>query len=319
MLSCNPDNSELDLDLLNLIKAHFVIAPVIETCRSRRLVAGELLRELERSIIHQIVRDARRPKCVTANQVRYPRILSATLHHPDRIVPIHCMIRQLARSSLRRTEEGTFLVLTNARRLNILMQVIDQVVVRENLMVLSALFVETHFPLHSGLVKVLDLHVDDRAHPCKRVDHHADQCPISQSDKMARIHRLEKLLRFVRCQHRRLAFLRAVLRATNAGRRIIGNDLPDNQAVEKHSECCEMLLDRLRVSGLFHLLRVSRDDERLKLFQPEAFPFAPGIEMLDVAEIKDDFFIRLEHFDARDRESRTAERSLGEGSFRRGG
>src|SRR5579871_531299 len=50
----------LDLDLLDLIEAHFLIGPVIKSHRERRLVAGNLLRELQRDFIHQIASDTRR-------------------------------------------------------------------------------------------------------------------------------------------------------------------------------------------------------------------------------------------------------------------
>ena len=71
-------------------------------------------------------------------------------------------------------KRGLFHFIANSRRLDVFVQVLDQIMVREDFVMLPAFFVEAHFPLHAHLVKVLDLHVDDGAHPCERVDHHSD-------------------------------------------------------------------------------------------------------------------------------------------------
>jgi hypothetical protein len=43
---------------------------------------------------------------------------------------------------------------------------------------------QTHFPLVSGLVEILDRHVHDAAHARERLNHHAIQGPVPQSDQV---------------------------------------------------------------------------------------------------------------------------------------
>ncbi len=42
----------LDLNLLDLIQAHFIITSVIRARRAHRLMAGQLLREFQRAIVN---------------------------------------------------------------------------------------------------------------------------------------------------------------------------------------------------------------------------------------------------------------------------
>jgi hypothetical protein len=74
------------------------------------------------------------------------------------------------------------------------------------------------------------------------------------STGVAGVDRIEELPRLVRRQHRRLAFLRRVLRTPHARRRIVRDDLADHQIIEEHSERRQMLLDRPRMAVLFEFL-----------------------------------------------------------------
>ena len=107
------------------------------------------------------------------------RVRGSALHHQDGVVTIHGIIRQLSRSSLRRAEEGTLFFFRNRSGGKILMEVIDEIMMREHLMELAALFVKTHLPFVSRLVEVLDLHVDHGTHTRKRVNHNSNECPVA--------------------------------------------------------------------------------------------------------------------------------------------
>ena len=53
------------------------------------------------------------------------------------------------------------------------MQILYQIMMREHLVELASLFVQTNAPLHSALTEVLDRHIHDSAHPREGVDHRA--------------------------------------------------------------------------------------------------------------------------------------------------
>jgi len=151
----------LDFYLLDLVEAYLVIAPVIQSCHACAFVAGELLRELQCAFVRQVVRYARRPECVTAYLLADTGIVRAALHHADRIVTVHRMARQLPRSFLCGSEEGSLLLFGYAHCLDVLVQIFYQIMMGEHLMELAALFVQTHSPLHAALTEILDRHVHD--------------------------------------------------------------------------------------------------------------------------------------------------------------
>jgi len=136
-------------------------------------MAGELLCELQTAAVLEIVGDAGCSKRVAAYLVADARILGAALHHSDRIVAVHRMACQLPRSSLRGAKEGSLLLLRYARCLDVLVQILYQIMVREHLVKLATFFMQTHSPLHSALTEVLDRHIHDSAHPREGVDHRA--------------------------------------------------------------------------------------------------------------------------------------------------
>lgn len=108
-------------------------------------------------------------------------------------------------------------------------------------MELAAFFMQP-YPGATALDKhILHSHGDRRADPGKGVDHQADQRAIAQAFNRLAIDRVEEETGLFGGEHRRLAFLHRILRASHGTRRIVGNDLADHEPIEQHANGREML------------------------------------------------------------------------------
>jgi hypothetical protein len=71
----------------------------------------------------------------------------------------------------------------------------------------------------------------------------SDQRPVAQPDDRRHIDAVEELLGLVAVEHRRLALFDDVLGPAHGRGRVLFDDLADDQRVEQHAQCCEVLLD----------------------------------------------------------------------------
>jgi len=89
----------------------------------------------------------------------------------------------------------------------------------------------------------------------------------------------KELAPFLGVEHRRLADLHHVLRATHGRRRVSGHHLAGDEPVEQHAHGGELLLDARRRMGLLERLYISGDIERPDRGQRQPAILAPGEEL----------------------------------------
>ena len=312
-----PDVS--DKNPLHLIERDLVVRPIVEFRGARRFVCRNLLRLFNRPAIGKISRDPRRPKRVTARGRRESRRLGPAFHHAKDVRSRDREFRDLAASSTKRAEEGSAGFQSDARRLQIRIDVVFSVVVSGHFVVFAAFFVESNPAALSVQVIVIDPHPADGAHAGKRVNHRADERSIAQAheirhhafaafrfDPAGQGNAVQEAPRIIRGEDRRLAALGDILGAAHRGGWIHGHDLADHQPVEQHAHRRQVLLDgRLRQLGpvdrdrigvafaapamplnrqrspLGEIFDVGGDPERIEILQGQLLGLGPFQELAD--------------------------------------
>ena len=202
----------------------------------------------------------------------------------------------------RGAEEGAFLVVGDAGRLDVGVDILLQGMVGRHLVLLAAFLVEPQPGPFSLSVVVLDRHCNHGANAGEGEDHRGDECPVAQADEvraldllalrvlpMTRADRdaVEKGAGLLGGEHRRLALRDDVLGAANRVGRVDVDDLAGDQPVEEHADGGELLLDRRLGVVLLELLDIGGDQDRLDGFEvADAAVLAPAEEVDGVAEVR---------------------------------
>jgi hypothetical protein len=104
-------------------------------------------------------------------------------YHLTGIGPMHREIRQLVGPAGRRAEEGSLLLIVDAGRGEVFVEVLLELVVRRHLVNLAAFLLQTKPPALAIWEVILDARGDDGADAGKGIDHHTDERSIAQTDE----------------------------------------------------------------------------------------------------------------------------------------
>jgi hypothetical protein len=252
-------------DPFDLIERDLVVAAVVELGGAGALVRRHLLGVFEQPAIQEIDRYPGRAERVAPRLGGDPRRERPPHDHPPRVLPRHPRLPELfAPAPAERTEQGRGLVefpafgLAQCRQIGV--QKMFEQMVRRHFVLLAALFVQAHPPAFALRIIVFEVHLQRRRDAREGVDQQRDQRAIAKPDDRRHIDAVEQLFRLVAVEHRGLAFLDDVLRATYGGGRIgAGENLADDQPVEQHADRGEVLLDRRRAVAAAENFDVSRD------------------------------------------------------------
>jgi hypothetical protein len=171
---------------------------------------------------------------------------------------MHGTVRQDTGSAAGRTEEGGLVLIDDAGSVQILAEKLLELVMRRHLVALAAFLLQPHPPALAVDKVVVDLHRNDGADAREGVGHDADHRavaqadepghfsfrPISQGNLPDHLDAFEQVSGLSLGQHRRLAALDDVLGPAHRMGWVDGEDLTDDQPVEQHADCRQMLLDR---------------------------------------------------------------------------
>ena len=150
-----------------------------------------------------------------------------------------------------------------------------------HLVALAAFFMQAHPRPPSLHIDVLDAHLlGGRADAGEGIGHQGNQGAIAQAHaRVACVDRFEQRAGLVRRQHRRLAFLHGMLRATDHAGGVGRHGLADDKPVEQHAQRGELQLDGGSRDALLQLLDVGGDVDGLHVAEmAEASRLAPGGE-----------------------------------------
>ena len=133
----------LNRDPLHFIERDLIARSVIELRRPRRFVRRDHGSIFKRAAVLQIRRYPGRPKRVAARGGGEPGRECPTFHHPEDVRTRHWILRDLP-PGIDAPEERRLLVVTDARSIEIRVEVCFGVVMAGDLVPLAALFVEPH-------------------------------------------------------------------------------------------------------------------------------------------------------------------------------
>ena len=152
-------------------------------------------------------------------------------------------------------------------------------VMRRDLMILAAFFMEAVPGALADLVIVLDIHAGDRPDPGKAVDHHPGQRPISEAGDAIAWDSFQEQARLVRLKNRGLAALHHMLRPAHCSGRVHRQDLPNHHPIEQHADRSKVELDARRRQPLADGFDVGGDENGLDLVETDLATVAPGAEI----------------------------------------
>ena len=156
-------------------------------------------------------------------------------------------------------KERRFLFIPDAGSIEIGIEVCLSIVMRGDLMPLTAFFVEPNPPALSVLVIIFGVHVDHRRDACEGKTHEGNERPIAEANKRIELDRVEEGTRLVGFEHRRLATLHDMLRPSHGCGRIHWNDLTRDEKIEEHPDRGQVLLHGR--SGARMIFNVRGDDD----------------------------------------------------------
>ena len=131
-------------DLLDLVEAHVVAAPVVEPRRPWRLMRGDLLRHLQTAAIFEVGGNARRPKRVTANFGVDAGGPGPLADHPVDIGLPHRPGRERVGFAGRRAKQRPFGIGLQQSAPHVRLQIGVERVMGRHVVTLAALFVQPH-------------------------------------------------------------------------------------------------------------------------------------------------------------------------------
>ena len=208
---------------------------------------------------------------------------SPPFNHPQRVVPVHRIRRQIA-ATADVAEEGSGRLLSlfieffrmQPRRVHILHQVCLGIMVQRHLVMTTAFFVEPHPVPAITQPHVFNSHLERRADAGERVDHQGNDRPVPQSGDGRHVDGIEQSPGFARRENRRLAFGDDHPRSLDGRSRIRAENAARDEIVEQHADRGQMLLHG-QVRVLFaEFFDVRRNQHWLDLREWNLVTFCPG-------------------------------------------
>src|SRR5712691_13203589 len=141
-----------------------------------------------------------------------PRAGRAAPDHEVHLRLAQSALGELLRFAFRRPEEGSVLLVADARGLDVRGHVLFEIVMRRHFVALAALLMETDPPAAILQVPIFDIHTRRRTHAGEGVDHEPDERAIAETDDGRGVDAVEELPSFIRGEHGCLAAPRTVLR-----------------------------------------------------------------------------------------------------------
>ena len=233
-------------------------------------MGGHGARGLELPAILQVGGDAGRPEAVVANGAADARGLGAPADHRPGGFARHRPVakRPPLHPARHGTEQRSFTVAGDPRRLDIGIEITLEQVVAGHVVALAALLVQPQPHAPALGVVVANGHSQGRGDAREAVDQHADQCPVAQADHLIGRQAVEQIARFVRAENRGFPAGDAVLGPAHHGGRVGRQDLTDDQPVEQHAQGGELLLDGRHGVVPAEPLHPGGDVYRLDLAEP---------------------------------------------------
>ena len=166
---------------LNLVEGYPVTGSVVQPRSLGRLVSGDGARVLEGASVGEVVGDSGGTEAMTVDRVRQPGPPGASPHHLEHDLPVHARALEPGLRDVHSLEQRSFRRIPEPCGVHVLAKVLDEPVVRGDLVLLSALLVEKEHALVVAEPVVLDVHADDRADAPEGVQHGADERAVAEA------------------------------------------------------------------------------------------------------------------------------------------
>lgn len=250
-------------------------------------MCGHALGLLEFAAVREVRGNAGRPPGVVADRGEDAGLPCPPADHLPGVHPVEPLFGEDARASTHRPEQRALLVLTDAGRGDVGVEHLLELMVGGHLVVLAAFLLQPEPPLFARWVVVADVHRQRRRDPREAVDEQGNERPVAQAAQGVRGDAVEELARLVRGKDRGLAGLNHVLGPAGRGGRVVGHDLADDEPVEEHPDCGEVLLGRRCCVCAGHLLDVAGDVVRADRGELMDVPdLEPTEEVADVPVVR---------------------------------
>lgn len=248
---------------LDLIKAHFIVPPVIELRRACARMVCHRGGFFKCPAILEIGRDSRRPETVIADLGLDADRHAPPLNHRPGVRLRQRGARELVGAASDRAEQWPLGIVTQFRPVEICRQIIVEIMVAGHRMFLAALFAQPHPQPAVLRIDIRHAHPERRADAREAVDHEGDQRPIAQAGRRRHVYAVEQRARLGWIEYRSLAGFDDMRGAAHRAGRIDRHHLAGDQPVEQMPHGRELLLDRRSGDGARLPLDPSRDMERL--------------------------------------------------------
>jgi hypothetical protein len=170
-------------DSFHLIEGDLVTGAIVKLGGPGAFMGSHRLGVFERAAGLEISGDPGRAEHVAAKLAFQSGFGRAAADHLVCVDAVHRPVGKDPGSAGRRAEEGGLAAVPDARRIEIFIKELLELVMGRHLVALAAFLIEPQPPALPVGEVVLDLHRDDRADAGKAVDHHADQRAVAQADE----------------------------------------------------------------------------------------------------------------------------------------
>ena len=204
---------------LHFILGQSILCPIIELCRTRAFVRCHHLRVLQCSTVGEVSSDACCTKAVVADWRHDAGGKSPPAHHAPGVRLSHRRIgQQDTLMAAAGAEHPALLVLGDAGRGNVGMQVLGKAVMARHRVLLAAFLMQADQPTRALGLQILHPHLERRADARKAIGEGGDECPVAQVAHRFRRNSVNQPPPFTGFQHRGLSSLHHMLGAAH-GRR----------------------------------------------------------------------------------------------------
>src|SRR5208282_1388987 len=163
-------------DAFHLAQCNFVLCPIIELGRSRRLMSGHLLCMLKPTVVLQVNRDTGCPPCMASDGGEKTRRLGPLPNRSPGVVAVQSTPRHLRSSRINTLEQG--LSALKACDYNVFVQYPLEQVMHGHIMLLAAFFVESQPPACAVMIVIVDFEFQYCAHTREAVEHRGNERQI---------------------------------------------------------------------------------------------------------------------------------------------
>src|ERR1035437_2886218 len=276
---------------LDLAQLRQILAPVIELGGSRIGMIRHVLRRFERAAIAQKHRHARSPERVITEGLRQPRGYAPGFDHTQHVAPADGFTGKLVRL-VERLEERRFPVFDPGSP-DVGIQIRLRLVMQPDQLLLISFFKEAE-PRALSLQPVIAAHQShDSTDARKGVAHNGYRGPVTQAldvrnlfippvfprdlDPASNWEEIQEQASLLALHDGRDANLAANFRSLNKQRGVVGNDLLDDEPIEKATQRRQVLFDGR--SGQRLGFDISGHMQRSDCVQPQAIFLTPAAKL----------------------------------------